>query len=106
MAPNGESYRRLVLLSFPGGTTSAEEDKVRELLGELKSSVGGLETVWFGRDVGGRAGSYTHGIALGFRNKMALEEYLPHPTHLALGKFLRERQAEVLLLEFVDQMKV
>ena len=70
---------------------AAREDASPEDIEDLLSSLRGLKDeipsvvdLSVGEDLSGRAGEYTHGLAVRFEDVAGLKEYLGHPAHLAV----------------------
>jgi hypothetical protein len=59
------------------------EDLVSSLRG-LKDEIPSVVDLSVGKDFSGRAGEYTHGLAVRFEDTDGLKEYLEHPAHLAV----------------------
>jgi hypothetical protein len=87
------ALHRIVLMRF---SSEPDEAEIRSLLAAVQEQVEGVVAIRFGRN---RAdGSYTHGIHAEFADAEALETYLPHPAHQALGAYLRSKGLEYELL--------
>jgi hypothetical protein len=43
-------------------------------------------------------------VSFRFISEVHHEAYLPHPQHVALGDFLKARDAEVLLFTYAEQL--
>lgn len=67
--------------------TDASEGKKRALLDALlalKNSVPGIVQASAGINFSARAQGYTHGFVVRFKDRAALDAYLPHPAHVAV----------------------
>lgn len=75
-------------------------DMLRELL-KLKEQIPGILQVSAGSNFSARAAGYTHGFVVRFRDKAALEAYIPHPAHTAVVEtFVRPISDGVLALDY------
>jgi len=67
--------------------TDASEDKKRAMLYallDLKDRVPGILHASAGVNFSARAQGYTHGFVVRFKDRAALDAYLPHPAHVAV----------------------
>lgn len=71
-------------------TSEAELARVFGVLAALKEQIEGLESYEFGPniDLERKSQGFTHGFAMHFTSRAALEAYAIHPAHQAAGRDL------------------
>ena len=96
-------YRHVVLLKFKDGAAPAEVAKVEQAFVALKKSIPEIQTLEWGTNVSpeGLANGFTHCFFVTFKDKAALERYLPHPEHKKFGAVLKPVLDKVLVVDFV-----
>ena len=74
---------------------AVKEDASQEEVDDLVSSIRGLKNevpsaidLSVGEDFSGRSGGYTHALLARFNDRAGLQEYMKHPSHLAVVKKL------------------
>lgn len=71
----------IVLFRWKPGTTDAQRDAALTALRELANAIPGIVDLTCGANFTDRAKGYDTGLVVRFRNRQALEAYLPHPAH-------------------------
>ncbi|WJL94319.1 Dabb family protein [Microbacterium sp. ET2] len=86
------SIVHVVLIQWPSGVSPARVERARVLAREFPDRIGGLSIVE-GPSVSGegleRGNDY--GMVVTFRDRNALEHYLPHPVHQEFVRVLEEQ---------------
>lgn len=78
-------------------------EMLRQLTG-LKDRIPGILGVSAGVNFSARAQGYTHGFVVRFRDRAALDAYLPHPAHQAVVEnHVRPISEGVLALDYEFQ---
>ncbi|MEO1082554.1 MAG: Dabb family protein [Pseudomonadota bacterium] len=81
-----------------------DETQMTELLGDIRAlahAVPGVVSVHAGRNLTDRALGYDYGVNVVLSDPEALQPYLDHPAHQAVGARLRAC-CEVLAMDFED----
>ena len=71
----------IVLLKVRAGTPAAAVTAMVEGIASLKAQIPGIVDLSVGSNTSDRNKGFTHGLVVRFRDKAALEQYLPHPAH-------------------------
>ena len=71
----------VVLFKVKAGTPAASVKAMVDGLAGLKTRVPGIVDLSVGANFTDRNNGFTHGLVVRFRDKAALEGYLPHPAH-------------------------
>ena len=91
--------QHIVWLKPKPGTTAEALDALLEEVQGLIDEVPGILGISAGRNVTDRARGCTHGAVITLENAGALQPYLTHPRHQAVGVKLREA-AELLVFDY------
>ena len=96
-------YRHVVLFKFKDGAPAGEIAKVEQAFIALKKSIPEIQTLEWGTNVSpeGLANGFTHCFFVTFKDKAALERYLPHPEHKKFGAQLKGLLDKVLVVDYV-----
>ena len=96
-------YRHVVLFKFKDGAPAADIAKVEQAFVALKKSIPEIQALEWGTNVSpeGLANGFTHCFFVTFKDKAALERYLPHPEHKQFGARLKGLLDKVLVLDYV-----
>ena len=96
-------YRHVVLFKFKDGAPAADIAKVEQAFVALKKSIPEIQALEWGTNVSpeGLASGFTHCFFVTFKDKAALERYLPHPEHKQFGARLKGLLDKVLVLDYV-----
>ena len=85
----------------------APESDKRDMLSRLlalRNTIPGIVHASAGANFSARAQGYTHGFVVRFRDRAALEAYLPHPAHQAVVEHhVRPISEGVLALDYEFQ---
>ena len=74
----------IVLFKLKASASPGQKAAMLEALLSLKDRIPGLVQTSAGVNFSDRADGYTHGFVARFKDRAALEAYLPHPAHLAV----------------------
>ena len=78
----------------------AIDSAVAELRG-LKGRIPGIVDLSCGANFSDRAGGYTHGLVVRFKERSALDAYGPHPEHQrVVQNFILPIRADILALDY------
>ncbi|MEY4687601.1 MAG: hypothetical protein RIR76_1624 [Verrucomicrobiota bacterium] len=96
-------YRHVVLFKFKDGVPAADVTKVEQAFIALKKSIPEIQGLEWGTNVSpeGLASGFTHCFFVTFKDKAALERYLPHPEHKKFGAQLKGLLDKVLVVDYV-----
>ena len=96
-------YRHVVLFKFKDGAPAAEVAKVEQAFVALKRAIPEIQALEWGTNVSpeGLASGFTHCFFVTFKDKAALERYLPHPEHKKFGAQLKGLLDKVLVVDYV-----
>lgn len=98
-------YRHVVLFKFKD---SATPDQIKGVEAAFRALPGKIDTITgfeWGTNVSpeGKDEGFTHCFFVTFKDKAALEVYLPHPAHKEFGATLRPILDKVLVVDYVSQ---
>jgi len=71
----------IVLFKIKEEATQAQRDRMVAELGALKEKIDGIVDLTVGHNFSARNQGYEIGLVVRFRDRDALEAYLPHPEH-------------------------
>ena len=71
----------IVLLKVKSDISEQAVNSMVNALRELKSQIPGIVDLSVGKNTSERSQGFTHGLVVRFRDREALETYLPHPAH-------------------------
>lgn len=74
----------LVLFAAKADASPEDVEDLISSLRDLRGEIPSVVDLSVGKDFSGRAGEYTHGLAVRFEDTAGLKEYLGHPAHLAV----------------------
>ena len=96
-------YRHVVLFKFKDGAPAAEVANVEQAFVALKRAIPEIQALEWGTNVSpeGLASGFTHCFFVTFKDKAALERYLPHPEHKKFGAQLKGLLDKVLVVDYV-----
>lgn len=103
LAMADSEYRHLVLLSFKKDASAEDITKIEKSFAGLQEKIDLIQDFEWGTDVSpeGLAKGYTHCFLVTFKDKAALEAYLPHDAHQAFVAGLKEVVEDVLVIDYV-----
>jgi hypothetical protein len=91
----------IVLFRWMEGASQEAIDSVVAELRKLKGKVPGVVDLSCGANFSDRAKGYTHGLAVRFKDRAALEAYGSHPEHQrVVQKFINPIRGEVLAIDY------
>lgn len=90
-----------VWLKVREGVDEAEMAALLADIRALAATIPGVVSIHAGRNVTDRAQGYTHAVSVVLAGRDALEPYLEHPAHVAVGARIRDR-CEVMAADFED----
>lgn len=91
----------IVLFKVVPEATRAQAEKMLKEIIALKSVIPGIISASAGINFSDRAKGYTHGLVMRFRDRAALEAYLPHPAHQGVIKeFIQPISTERLVVDY------
>ena len=90
-----------VVLVRWGGEHAASAQRASELVQQHLPGIEGVTSVASGPSVSGEGleGRFDWMLVVRFRDRAALDGYLPHPEHQPVGGFLGEAGAEVVVFD-------
>ncbi len=92
----------VVLVTWDGDDGHAE--RADALCREHLTRIDGVESVRSGPSVSpeGKEGGYDWMLVVHFRDRAALEGYLPHPEHRPVAEYLGASSADVVVFDVAD----
>src|SRR5215475_9159441 len=91
----------IVLFRWTEEANQEAIDRAIAGLRELKGKIAGIVDLSCGENFSDRARGYTHGLAVRFTDRAALEAYGPHPEHQrVVQNFINPIRAEVLAFDY------
>jgi hypothetical protein len=91
----------VVLFKVKDGASSDAIVAMMKGLSSLKSKVPGVLDLTVGPNFSDRNQGYTHGLVVRFRDRAALDAYLPHPAHQeVVQKFVRPILGDVIAVDY------
>ena len=93
--------QHIVLLKWTENATQEAIDTIMAELMGLKDKIPGIVDVTSGKNFTDRAKGFTHGLIFSFKDRAALEGYLPHPEHQrVVQKLLNPIRADALIFDY------
>jgi hypothetical protein len=74
----------IVLFKLKDSASAEQKAAMLKALLALKDQIPGIVQASAGANFSDRARGYTHGFTVRFRDRAALDAYLPHPAHQAV----------------------
>jgi hypothetical protein len=91
----------VVLFKLKAGTTAAQKRAAMEALRGLKEQIDGIVDLTCGENFSERSQGYEIGLVVRFRDRAALEAYLPHPAHRgAVEQHIHPIRADVIVVDY------
>jgi len=91
----------VVLFKVKSGVASEAVAEMIAALRGLRDQVPGIADLTVGANFSDRNQGYTHGLVVRFRDKAALEAYLPHAAHqAAVQNCIRPIVDDVLVVDY------
>ncbi|HTV41164.1 MAG TPA: Dabb family protein [Candidatus Sulfotelmatobacter sp.] len=91
------------ILLFRWNETATQEsiDYAMVELRSLKDKIPGIADVSSGKNFSERSKGFTHGLVFRFKDRAALEGYIPHPEHQrVVQKILNPIRADILVVDY------
>ncbi|HEY1788799.1 MAG TPA: Dabb family protein [Verrucomicrobiae bacterium] len=93
--------QHIVLLRWTENASQEAIDTVMAELRALKDKIPGIVDVSSGTNFSERSKGFTHGLVFRFKDRAALEGYLPHPEHQrVVQKILNPIRADALIFDY------
>lgn len=91
----------IVLFKVKAGTPPEAVAAMVNGLKALQSVVPGIASLSVGANFSDRSKGFTHGLVVRFRDKAALDGYIPHPAHReVVEKLIRPITEDVLAVDY------
>jgi len=91
----------IVLFKPRADATEDEQQAMREALLSLKDRIPGIVAASCGPNFSERSAGYDIGFVVRFRDRAALEHYLPHPAHQeVVERFVRPVSEGVIVVDY------
>ncbi len=94
------SVNHIVLLNLD---ESAGVEQLQKLYAEFQtrlSTIPGVESVSIGKNFKIDADKYNHAAAIRLVNREALENYIPHPTHIGVAETMKPYMRDYLVVDY------
>lgn len=97
----GSRLQHVVLFSFPSDLSASEDAEMRALVASFPAEIGTMTECRIGSDLTGeRTRGYQYLLFTMFPSAEALAEYVAHPVHQQLLRFLDERSCTRLAFDY------
>ena len=101
MSSPPQSLQHIVLMSFPTDLSEAEDADLRAMVASWPTEIGTMSAARIGRDLTGeRSRGYQYLLYTVFPDEQALADYVAHPVHQKLVRWLDERNCERLAFDY------
>jgi hypothetical protein len=91
----------IVLLRWTDNAAPEAIDNVMTELRLLKDKIPGIVEVTSGKNFSERSKGFTHGLIFHFKDRAALEGYMPHPEHQrVVQKILNPIRGDTLIFDY------
>jgi hypothetical protein len=91
----------VVLFKLKPETTEEQKSAAIEALKSLKEQIGGIVGLTCGRNFSERSQGYEIGLVVRFRDRAALEAYLPHSAHRgAVEQYIHPIRQDVIVVDY------
>ena len=95
-----ERAQHVVLFKFPEPLSAEDEQEMFRRVRAWPETIPGFTGLRIGKDVGGRSGGYEYLLLTEFESEEAHQAYYPQPDHQAFAKWVAERGAEVIRVDY------
>jgi len=97
-----KGFRHVVFFKFKDGTTKAQTKEIVDAFVALKDKIEGITDFEWGpsESVEGLNDDFTHCFVATFKDKAALEAYLPHPAHQEFVSLLKPKLDKVFVFDY------
>lgn len=95
-------FRHVVLFKFKPGATPEQVKEVEKAFAALPKKIDSIQGYEWGtsESVEGLNDGFTHCFFVTFKDKAALEAYLPHPAHKEFGTKLKPLLEKALVFDY------
>jgi hypothetical protein len=91
----------IVLFKLKPEATEEQKTAAIEALKGLQHQIDGILDLTCGRNSSDRSQDYEIGLVVRFRDRVALEAYLPHPTHRsAVDQYIHPIRENVIVVDY------
>ena len=91
----------ILLIRWTEGASPEAVDTAMAELRALKDKIPGILDLSCGTNFSVRAKGYTHGLAIRFKDRAALEAYNPHPEHQrVVQQFINPIRGDTIVLDY------
>jgi hypothetical protein len=91
----------LVIFKLKPETTEEQKEAAIQALRGLRGQIDGIVELTCGRNFSQRSQGFEIGLLVRFRDRAALEAYLPHPAHRgAVEQFLHPIREDVIVVDY------
>lgn len=91
----------LVILKLKSNATEVQVNDFFKYAQELKNKIEGVVDLSVGKNFTDRSQGYTHGVCVRFRDRAALEHYLPHPDHQeVVQNYIKPIVDDILVVDY------
>lgn len=93
--------QHVVLMSFPTDLSESDDAELRAMVASWPAEIGTMSAVRIGRDLTGeRTRGYQYLLYTVFPDAATLAEYVAHPVHQTLVRWLDARQSQRLAFDY------
>ena len=96
------SLQHIVWLKKKDDCSQQQMQVLLEEVCSLTNVISQIQSINSGTNITDRADGYTHGIIVTVADQQALEAYISHPAHVAIGKKLI-KNADILAMDYEQQ---
>lgn len=91
----------LVILKFKQDATQQQIDEFTVNAKGLRDKIDGVVDLTVGANFTDRSQGFTHGVCVRFRDRAALEQYLPHPDHVhVVENYIKPIVDDIVVLDY------
>ncbi len=97
-----KGFRHIVFFKFKDGTTDAQTKEIVDAFVALKGKIDGITDFEWGpsESIEELNDEFTHCFVATFKDKAALEAYLPHPAHQEFVSLLKPKLDKVFVFDY------
>jgi heme-degrading monooxygenase HmoA len=92
--------QHVVLFKFPEPLSDEDEREMFRRVRAWPETIPGFTGLRIGKDVGGNSEGYDYLLLTEFESEEAHQAYYPHPDHRAFGKWVAERGAQLIRVDY------
>lgn len=91
----------IVLFKLKQDAGEAQKQRMHAELKALQQKIDGIEFLTVGENFSSRNQGFQVGLVVRFRNRAALEAYLPHPAHRdCVDQYIRPIMEDVIVVDY------